>query len=219
MTCVTTISYATLINSQPGVAFYPSRGLHQGDPISPYLYLICAKSLSLLLNEAEISLKIKVFGWLGAIPPSITSFLWTIVLCYVEPPEEKGWKSKRLLDVHEDALGQGINKNKTWIFISSNIDGDLRNQILTLADVSSCSNQEQYLGFPIMVGANNYQTFEAIKDKVWNCISNWKNAFLSQVGKEVLLKSIVQAIPTYTMSMFLLPRKVYKNIASLTAKF
>lgn len=70
-----------------------------------------------------------------------------------------------------------------------------------------------------MVGANKYRTFEEIKDKVWNWISNWKNTFLSKANKEVLLKSVIQAIPTYAMSLFRLPQKICKDIASLMSKF
>lgn len=77
-----------------------------------------------------------------------------------------------MLDIYEEALGQGMNKHKTRIFLSSNIDRMLRNRILTLVGVALCSNQEKYLGLPIMVGANKYQNFEEIKDKVWDIISN-----------------------------------------------
>lgn len=58
MTCVVTVSYAVLVNGQLDSVIKPTRDIHQGDPISPYLYLICAKGLSLLLNDAERSFKI-----------------------------------------------------------------------------------------------------------------------------------------------------------------
>lgn len=53
MTCVTMVSYSVLVNGHPRSRFRPTRGLRQGDSISPYLYLICAEELSILLNEAE----------------------------------------------------------------------------------------------------------------------------------------------------------------------
>lgn len=55
-----------------------------------------------------------------------------------------------------------------------------------------------------MVKRNKYQNFEDIKDRVWARIKNWKHTFLSQAGKEVLLKAIIQTIPTYAMSVFVL---------------
>lgn len=92
----------------------------------------------------------------------------------------------------------------------------MKNQIL---DLVYCSSQEKYLGLPIMVGLNKYRTFQALKDRVWACISNWNNTFLSHVDKEVLLKFVVQAIPTYAMSLFSISQKIYKGIASSIVKF
>lgn len=53
MTCVKTVSYSVKINGSSGETIYPSRGLHQGDPLSSYLFLICAKGLTYLFQQAE----------------------------------------------------------------------------------------------------------------------------------------------------------------------
>lgn len=59
MHCVIIFFNSILVNGQPGSVFKPTRGLRQGDPISSYLYLICAEGLSTLLNEAENVNKIR----------------------------------------------------------------------------------------------------------------------------------------------------------------
>ena len=53
MSCVTSVSYSVLLNGEPTGNIKPSRGLHQGDPLSPYLFLICAMGLQGLLHKAE----------------------------------------------------------------------------------------------------------------------------------------------------------------------
>ena len=55
MECVRTVSYSVLINGEPRGFFHPTRGLRQGDPISPYLFLLCAEGLNALLMKATIS--------------------------------------------------------------------------------------------------------------------------------------------------------------------
>lgn len=81
------------------------------------------------------------------------------------------------------------------------------------------SNCEKYLGLLILVGKSKYNFFRVIKDRVWKKISNWKNQFLSPLGKEVLLKVVIQTISTYYMSMFKLSKRLCKEIVAKMAKF
>lgn len=53
MVCVKIVSYTILINGQPGRTFYLSKGIRQGDPLSPYLFLLCAEGLSTLFSKAK----------------------------------------------------------------------------------------------------------------------------------------------------------------------
>ena len=63
------------------------------------------------------------------------------------------------------------------------------------------------------------RAFGGLKGRIWEQMQGWKENFLSQVGKEVLLKVVVKAIPTYTMSVFQLPKTLCKDINSLMSKF
>jgi hypothetical protein len=63
------------------------------------------------------------------------------------------------------------------------------------------------------------RAFGGMKGRIWERMQGWKENFLSQAGKEVLLKAVVHAIPTYTMSVFQLPKTLCKDINSLMSKF
>lgn len=56
-----------------------------------------------------------------------------------------------------------------------------------------------YLGVPADWGRSKVQALKWIKEKVWNKMDGWKEKLLNKVGKEVLIKAVIRAIPTYVM--------------------
>ena len=78
---------------------------------------------------------------------------------------------------------------------------------------------EKYLGLPAVVGRNKKASLNYIKDRVWGKLQGWKEKLLSQAGKEVLLKAVVQAIPTFAMNCFRLPVGLCQDIEMLIRKF
>jgi len=77
----------------------------------------------------------------------------------------------------------------------------------------------KYLGFPAFVGRSKKQVFDFVQDRVWKKLKGWKEKFLSTTGREGLIKSMVQAIPTHAMSCFLLQMGLCKHIESMISKF
>ena len=75
------------------------------------------------------------------------------------------------------------------------------------------------MGLPALIGKLKKSAFYELKGKIWDRLNGWKEKFLSQAGKEVLLKVVIQAIPTYTMSVFQIPKTLCQDINSMMAKF
>ncbi|KAL5564302.1 hypothetical protein UlMin_027466 [Ulmus minor] len=76
-----------------------------------------------------------------------------------------------------------------------------------------------YLGLPTFSMRNKRVQFGFIWDRVMKKLQGWKEKFFSQRGKEVLLKAVVQAIPTYAMSYFSIPDSIIRKIESACARF
>ncbi|KAG6626752.1 hypothetical protein CIPAW_15G073500 [Carya illinoinensis] len=70
-----------------------------------------------------------------------------------------------------------------------------------------------------MIGRSKYNTFRGLKEKIWRRICSWKSVLLSTAGKEILIKSVLQAIPAYAMSVFKMPCMLLKEIEAMLSRF
>lgn len=117
MKCVTSTSYSVLLNGQVGAMFTLSCGLHQGDPISPYLYLICAEGISVLLMQIERVRFIHGVKAARGVCPPISHLLFAdvcLIFCWAKINE---WQAvQQVLYHYEQALSQCINRHKSSVF-------------------------------------------------------------------------------------------------------
>ena len=116
---------------------------------------------------------------------------------------------------YEKALGQKINSEKTNLFFSKGVPESSKDLLKNLLGVPKIKEYEKYLGLPAVVGRRKNASLNYIKDRVWSKLQGWKEKLLSQAGKEVLLKAVVQAIPTFAMSCFRLPIGLCQDIEIL----
>jgi hypothetical protein len=219
MMCVTTANYEVLVNGIPAGRINPTRGIRQGDPISPYLFLICAEALSAMLTKADNE------GVLRGVPsskrgPRLNHLFFaddSLLFCRADLSH---WnRLSTLLKSYELASGQRLNVSKTAIFFSRNTTEVIKEQILEVAGIPSSQRYDKYLGLPALVGKSRMKEFKGIRDRVWKRLQDWKLKLISQAGKEILLKTVIQAIPTFCMSVFRLPKVLCSNINTLMRKF
>jgi len=81
------------------------------------------------------------------------------------------------------------------------------------------TNCERYLGLPMVGGKSKASTFREVQERVTKRVMRWKEKYISKAGREVLIKMVTQAIPTYSMSMFKIPKKICDDINSVLAKY
>ncbi|XP_031105088.1 uncharacterized protein LOC116009989 [Ipomoea triloba] len=107
---------------------------------------------------------------------------------------------------------KAVNFNKSSVCFSRNTSRDDREGVVSVLGVAQAPNFGKYLGLPAFVGRNKKAVFSYVEDKINQSVGSWSKKLISQVGKEVLLKSVAQSMPTFSMSVFLLPHSKYGGL-------
>lgn len=212
MLCVTTVQYDVCFNGKIVGPIHPKRGLRQGDPLSPYLFLFCVEGLSREITKASNAEAINGCRVCTS-APAITHLLFADdSFLFFKATNEETTKIKMLLKEYERVSGQAVNFQKSGVFYSANVRKDKHEALTSILEVSNDLGEGRYLGLPSLIGRSKRSVFNFLKDRVSHRIQGWCNKLLSKRGKTVLIKKVAQTIPSYCMSYFKAPKSLYQEI-------
>jgi hypothetical protein len=148
----------------------------------------------------------------------IYSLLMT-VLFFAEPLLMNGRLFKIYYCYMRILLVKKSMAKKQLYFFSYNTPQDRRSRITSLFGTTTSAQFEKYLGLPSIIGRTKKKAFSEVNDRIWKRLQGWKEKLLSQVGREVLIKAVIQAIPKYAMSVFNFPAGLCADICSMANRF
>ena len=217
MSCVTSVSYSVKLNGTLLDSFLPTCGLRQGDPLSPFLFLFVADGLSALLqreinNSQIVPLKVCRSA------PGISHLLFADdTLLFFKAEVDQAVRVQQVINSYAQGTGQLVNLDKCSLMFAESCPADAQEGIKVALQVTQVEFEPKYLGLPTPEGRMTRGKFQSIQEKMVKRIVLWGEG--SQGGKEVLIKAVAQALPTFLMGVFKLPDGLCEDLTKMIRNF
>lgn len=219
MACVNSFSFSVLLNGNSHGFIRPERGIRQGDPLSPFLFILCAEALVSKLNSSESSGSLHGIKLAEKCPP-IHHLLFaddSLLLCKASQSEAE--EVMRCIDLYGEASGQRVNFQKSSIIFGSKVAEETKLMVRSVTGIEQEGGEGSYLGLPECFSGSKRKLLSFIREKLQGRLNGWFAKSLSQGGKEIMLKSVGLALPIFAMSCFKIPKDVCEKLTSAMIEF
>lgn len=218
MQCITTVSYSYLINDAVYGEVKPYWGIRHGDPLSPYVFILCSELLYGLCDKA---------GKTGALQgirvargsSRVNHLRKDDTMLFIMASQKSCETLVNILHDYEKASGQMIKKGKSSIIFSCKTPPEIREMAKSILGIQKEGGLGKYLGMPEHFGRRKKDLFTSIIDRIRQKYISWSTKRVSRAGKLTMFKSVLSAIPTYAISCFLLSVGLCKRIQSTLTRF
>ncbi|XP_013583375.1 PREDICTED: uncharacterized protein LOC106292322 [Brassica oleracea var. oleracea] len=166
MVCVTSVSYSFLINGAPQGKVKPARGIRQGDPLSPYLFILCTEVLSGLCSKAQASGDLPGIKVARNCPPINHLLFADDTMFFTRSDEASCTNLLALLARYERASGQCISPSKLAITFSSKTPASAKIRVKRSLAINKEGGIGKYLGLPEHFGRRKRDIFNSIIDRI-----------------------------------------------------
>eukprot|EP00253_Pinus_taeda_P018086 PITA_18086 len=218
--CIENVWIAPMVNGRPTEFFSASRGLRQGCPLSPFLYILMADSLSRKLTQEQHRGSIPGIRIVQGAPP-VNHALFaddSLLLGGASLRMAKAFKS--ILQKYCSVTGALISERKSAVY-GWNSDQQTIDRIASELGFKGYAEWDKikYLGLPLTMGSNRNNLWEEVISKFNKKIAAWGGVWLSSGGKLTLIRSVLSALPTFQASLLLAPRQIADQISCLIRNF
>ncbi|WVZ76358.1 hypothetical protein U9M48_024338 [Paspalum notatum var. saurae] len=206
---LSTSSTRVLVNGEPGDSFVHRRGLRQGDPLSPMLFILVMEVLNGLVVKASQQNLLHPLA-VPQISHRISLYADDVIM-FLRPIRTDLTLLSQLLDVFGTASGLRTNLAKSSVYPINCLETELQVIQETMAcDINSfpCT----YLGIPLTIRKQSKADLMPLVDKVADCLPKWKASLLNRAGRLVVVRNVISAIPLHLMTALDLPKWVIKAI-------
>jgi len=213
MSLISSTFFSVLINDIPSTTFHPSHGIRQGDPLSPFMFVIMAEGLGRSIRSAQQSLHLKGLSFHNSPAFTHQQFVDDKML-FGYPSVQEACQLKTLLTDFLEASRASINhsKSQTFFFHTPSIT---QSTILCILGFSSVKLPSSYLGALLIASALKHSSWRILLENLEARLSSWTHISLNMASRLVLIKAVLQAMPLYLFSILAAPKGVLKEIKTI----
>ena len=214
--CITTPSFSVCLNGNSSGFFSSTKGLRQGDPISPYLFVLAMEVFSKLLQSKFDQGYIHYHPKTSGIALSHLMFADDVMI-FFDGSEASLHGINEALDDFASWSGLHMSKEKTQLFHAglSHLDCEA----IQRHGFPVGSLPIRYLGLPLMHRRLRVSEYEPLIQKVACRFKSWAVKMLSYAERAQLIASVISGIINFWISTFMLPRGCIKKLESLCSRF
>jgi hypothetical protein len=217
--CISSPIFSVIINGQPFAKFRGDRGIRQGCPLSPYLFVIAINELSIALQEA-MSTNYFAGITLGPNCPPIHSLLFPDDLLVCGKATTQETRIKHILHGFCVQSGQTPNWEKSGIMFSKHVSLSTCQSIKQIFPVPDIDNNFKHLGHPLIIpGKDRTAAYNFVFDMFKSKLLTYKVDKLSHAARLELIKYVFSSIPVYYMSNILFTKKFIAKLTSIIRNF
>ncbi|XP_021986150.1 uncharacterized protein LOC110882438 [Helianthus annuus] len=209
---------AVLVNGSPTFEFKCEKGLRQGDPISPFLFLIVMESLSWLLKKAKEIGEFKGINFPDNEVDITHLFYADDTLILGEWSRENIQSTTKILRIFYLFSGLRINLYKSNLFGVGTEDMEVDNMM----EILGCKRGGipfVYLGIQVGAKMTRISNWTSIIEVIKARLVSWKAKTLSIGGRLILIKSVLESLPIYYLSLYKAPKVVIDIIEAIMRRF
>ncbi|KAL2237429.1 UNVERIFIED_CONTAM: hypothetical protein Sindi_0934600, partial [Sesamum indicum] len=217
MECVCTSSFSVSLNGSLHGFFPGKKGLRQGDPMSPALFLLGMEYLSRMIKRKTCNSDFNFHPKCEKL--KITHLLFADDLMLFSRGDLPSIHIlMECLKVFRDAFGLSVNTSKSCIF-TAGIRNEELDEILARTSFVRGEMPIRYLGIPLAAQRLSVNNYSPLVDQIAKCISKWKSKSLSYAGRLELVRSVIQGVECFWLQVFPLPAVVIEKIHRLCRNF
>lgn len=216
MAYISSMSFRVLWNGEKTREFIPAQGLRQGDPLSPYLFVLYMERLGHMVNALVDNRRWKPIT-LARYDSKLTHLCFADdIILFAKADIEQATIVRNCLEIFCGDAGQRVSLEKSSLLLSRNVSQDLAQALSTRLGIPLTKKMGKYLGTPSLEKRVNRNTYNEVLERIQQ---SWKSRCLFMAGRVTLIKAVTSAFSSHIMQTTSTPKGICEKMDKCQRQF